>query len=151
MKISPARTAAFDILMRVETERAFSSVLLPIAESELSPIDRPLCHELTLGTLRRQIYLDRVIGHFANGKKLDTEVRIALRLALYQLLYLDRVPNHAAIDESVNLVKRAKKTSAAGLVNAVLRRASREPVDLTFVDDFDRLAVETSHPRWLIE
>lgn len=151
MNISPARTAAFDILLRIETEKAFSSVLLPIFEETLSTLDSALCHELTLGTLRRQIYLDRVIDTFSGGKKLDIEVRIALRLALYQLYYLTKVPPYSAINESVNLAVRARKTSARGFVNAILRRASRETVELRFVDETDRISVETSHPRWLIQ
>ena len=151
MKISPARTAAFDILLRIDRERAFSSVLLPMHESRLSQTDASLCHELTLGTLRRQIYLDRIIDHLASGRKVDMEVRIALRLALYQLNYLDKVPQYSAINESVNLVQRAKKTSAKGFVNAILRRATREELVLSFLDEVDRISVETSHPKWLIE
>lgn len=150
MKISPARTAAFDVLMRIEAERAFSSVLLSVYEERLSPRDRGLCHEITLGVLRRQIFLDRAIDQFS-GKKLDVAVRIALRIGLYQLLFLSKIPQHSAINESVNLVQRAKKTSANGIVNAVLRRATREEVTLEFVDDVDRVSVETSHPWWLVE
>src|SRR5205814_5776203 len=105
----------------------------------------------TLGTLRRQMYLDRVIDHYASGKKLDAAVRIALRLGLYQLYFLDKIPAHSAVDESVNLVQRARKTSAKGLVNAILRRASGEKIELSFDVDIDRLSVETSHPRWLLE
>ena len=151
MNISPARTAAFDILLRIETEKAFSSALLPLFEENLSALDRGLCHELTLGTLRRQIYLDRFIDTFSAEKKLDIEVRIALRLALYQICFLTKVPQYSAINESVNLVQRARKTSAKGFVNAILRRAVKERPELTFIDDIDRISVETSHPRWLIE
>lgn len=151
MKAAPARKAAFDILRRIALEKAFSSVLLPLYEEKLSPPDRGLCHELVLGCLRRQIYLDRMIDHFAGGKKIDTEVRIALRLGVYQLYFLERVPHYSALNESVELVKLARKTSAAGFVNAILRRASRERPDLKFQDDLDRLSVETSHPAWLLE
>lgn len=151
MSVSPARAAAFDILLRIEREAAFSSVLLPMYEERLSVADRGLCHELVLGGLRRQIKLDRVIDELASGKRLDPEVRIALRLGLFQLVHLDRVPFRAAINESVELVKRAKKASAAGLVNAILRRATRETCRLAFSDETERIAVETSHPRWLIE
>jgi len=151
MKISPARIAAFDILLRVENDRAFSSVLLPAFEEGLSPADRGLCHELVLGTLRRQIYLDKVIDTLSDGKRLDVAVRIAIRLGLYQLLFLDRVPDHSAVNESVNLIQRAKKTSAKGFVNAILRRAVRELPALNYADDLERLSAETSHPRWLLE
>ena len=151
MKISPARVAAFDILLRIETERAFSSILLPQYESQLAERDRGLCHELTLGSLRRQIYLDRTIDHYAGGKKVDAAVRIAVRLAIYQLVFLDKIPDHSAVDESVKLVQRARKTSAKGFVNAILRRAATERIELPFDDDIDKLSVETSHPRWLLE
>ncbi|HTK38094.1 MAG TPA: transcription antitermination factor NusB, partial [Pyrinomonadaceae bacterium] len=104
MKISPARTAAFDVLIKIETARAFSSHLLPAYEQKLSPKDRALCHEMVLGVLRRQIYLDKIIDNFAGGKRLDTAVRLALRLGLYQIYFLDKIPHHSAINESVNLV-----------------------------------------------
>ncbi|MGI8555366.1 MAG: 16S rRNA (cytosine(967)-C(5))-methyltransferase RsmB [Pyrinomonadaceae bacterium] len=151
VKISPARIAAFEILAKIETEKAFSSILLPVYEEDLEVKDRALCHELTLGTLRKQIYLDRLIEKLTNGKKLDSAVRIILRLGLYQLIFLDKIPAHAAINDSVNLVQKVKKTSAKGLVNAVLRRFLREKIELNFADEFERIAVETSHPRWLIE
>lgn len=149
--ISPARTAAFDVLLRIETDRALSSVVLASAEPELSAVDRSLCHELTLGVLRRQIFLDQVLFSLSSGKKLDPEVRIALRLGLYQVLFLDRIPVYSAINESVNLVARARKTSAKGFVNAILRRASRASTELVFRDKIERMSSETSHPRWLLE
>ncbi|MFT3745485.1 MAG: 16S rRNA (cytosine(967)-C(5))-methyltransferase RsmB [Pyrinomonadaceae bacterium] len=151
MKISPARTAAFDILFRIETERAYSSILLPLYEGELSLADRGLCHETVLGTLRKQLFLDRSIDQLTAGKKIDPQIRIALRIGIYQLKYLDRVPDHAAINESVNLVHRAKKTSAKGFVNAVLRRSLRDSIAFAYQDDVERLSIETSHPRWLID
>ena len=150
-KISPARTAAFEILTKIEAEKAFSSVLLPFAEEKLAPDDRALCHEITLGVLRRQIYLDKIIENFTNNKKLDAAIKIALRIGLYQLIYLDKIPAYSAINESVNLVQRAKKTSAKGFVNAVLRRATREKIELTFADEIEKISIETSHPRWLYE
>ncbi len=151
MKISPSRIAAFEILTKIEKEKAFSSVLLPMAEEKLETKDRALCHELTLGTLRKQIYLDRVIEKLTNGKKLDLAVRIILRIGLYQMIFLDKIPAHAAINDSVNLVQMAKKTSAKGFVNAVLRKFTRETVELEFEGEVERLSVETSHPKWLIE
>lgn len=151
MKISPARAAAFDTLFRIDTEKAYSSHLLPEYEKDLEQKDRSLCHELTLGVLRRKIYLDRAIDYLAEGKRIDTGVRIALRMGLYQLLFLDKIPPHAAINESVELVIRAKKRSAKGFVNAILRRATRDAISFDYVDDLDRLSTETSHPRWLLE
>ena len=151
MNISPARIAAYEILTKIETEKSFSSVLLPIYEEKLEPKDRALCHEITLGTLRKQLYFDKIIEKLTNGKKLDSAVRIIMRIALYQLIHLDKIPAHAAINDAVNLVQKAKKTSAKGFVNAVLRRFTREKVELNYTDEIERVSVETSHPRWLIE
>lgn len=151
MKISPARIAAFEILSKIERERAFSSVLLPVYEEKLEAKDRPLCHELTLGVLRKQIYLDRIVEKLSNGKKIDSAIRIILRIALYQLIFLDKIPAHAAINDAVNLAHRAKKTSAKSFVNAVLRRFARAPFNLEFADDTEKIATENSFPRWLVE
>jgi 16S rRNA (cytosine967-C5)-methyltransferase len=151
--VSQARIAVFEILQKIEKEKAFSSNLLPLYEETLAPKDRALCHELTLGVLRRQIRLDKIIEKLISKKleNFDSAVRTALRLGLYQILYTDKIPHFAAINESVNLVHRAKKRSAAGLVNAVLRRSTREPIELDFGDETERISVERSHPRWLTE
>lgn len=151
MSISPARIAAFDILSRVEAERAYSSILLPIYEEGLSPRDRGLCHQLTLGVLRRQMYLDRAIDIFSGSKKLDAAVRVSLRLGLFQLWFLDKIPAHSAVHESVELVRRAKKASAKSLTNAILRRAAKGRVVMAFQNEVERLSVEFSHPEWLVE
>ena len=151
MKISPARIAAFDVLSKIERDRAFSSVLLPIYEKNLSTVNSALCHELVLGVLRRQIWLDRIIDRLAGRRKLDAEVRIALRLGLFQLACLDKIPDHAAVNESVNLVVRARKSSAKSLVNAILRKGSSADSELSFESELERISVETSHPQWLIE
>ena len=125
--ISPARLAAFNVLRQVETG-AFSSILLAAEEPQLIPADRALCHELVLGVLRWQLLLDKIVEHFAKRRieSLDHAVRIALRLGLYQLRFLTRIPASAAVNESVSLVRHARLSSATGLVNAVLRRAIRE-------------------------
>ena len=153
--VAPARRAAFDILRRVH-DGAFSSVLLASEEPNLKPSDRALTHELVLGVLRWQSWLDKIIEHFSKRRveSLDLPVRIALRLALYQLRFLTRIPAAAAVNESVNLVRAAKLSSAAAFVNAVLRRAIREsdydPASGTD-DPLEKLAIETSHPVWLID
>jgi 16S rRNA (cytosine967-C5)-methyltransferase len=154
-EISPARLAAFRILQQVETG-AFSSVLLAAEEPSLQPVDRALCHELVLGVLRWQLFLDAMVEHFSKRRveSLDPPVRIALRLGLYQLRFLTRVPASAAVNESVSLVRAARLSSATTFVNAVLRRAIREAeydpgADVS--DPLEQIAVRTSHPAWLIE
>lgn len=151
MKISPARSAAFDILLKIERDRAFSSILLPEYEKQLTPRDRALCHRLTLGVLRRQLFLDHYINGAARSKNLDLAVRISLRLGLFQLWFLDKVPAHSAVNESVELVHRAKKSSARTMVNAILRRAKQKPEYSNLADEIQRISIESSHPRWLIE
>ena len=153
--VSPARRAAFDILRRV-ADGAFSSVLLAAEEPKLRASDRALAHELVLGVLRRQSWLDRTIEHFAKRRieSLDLPVRVALRMGLYQLRFLSRIPASAAVNESVNLVRGAKLSSASAFVNAVLRRAIREAdydPSSEAVDPLEKLAIETSHPVWLVE
>jgi 16S rRNA (cytosine967-C5)-methyltransferase len=153
--VSPSRRAAFDILWRV-ADGAFSSVLLASEEPKLTPADRALTHELVLGVLRWQLWLDKIVEHFSKRRveSLDLPVRIALRMALYQLRFLSRVPAPAAVNESVNLVRSAKLSSAAAFVNAVLRRAIREgdyDPGSAAEDPVEKLAIETSHPAWLID
>ncbi|MGI8495157.1 MAG: 16S rRNA (cytosine(967)-C(5))-methyltransferase RsmB [Pyrinomonadaceae bacterium] len=153
-KVSPARLSAFEILLKIEKESAFSSVLLPLYEEKLEVKDRALCHELTLGVLRNQIYLDWAAQKFSKSKieKFDSEVLTALRLGIYQMLFLDKVPVFAAINESVNLVYLSKKSSAGGMVNAVLRKIEREkPLQIEAKDEIEKLSIETSHPSWLVE
>jgi 16S rRNA (cytosine967-C5)-methyltransferase len=154
--VGPARVAAFDILRRVATEDAFASSLLASPRYEsLSREDHALAQELSLGVLRWQIRLDFLIERYARRPldKLDPEVVVALRLGLYQLKFLTRIPPHAAINESVNLVKQRGKRSAAPLVNAALRAAQREEsfdFNQAIKNPLERLSVETAHPMWLL-
>jgi len=156
MSVSVARRSAFEILRRVESESAFASVLLANLKANMRDDDRALCHELVLGVLRRKLWLDRVIEHFTDRsvEKLDVSVRLALELGVYQLRFLTRIPASAAVNESVNLVRASREKSAAGFVNAVLRRATREPDydPTTAVDEqVEKLSIATSHPAWLVE
>ena len=146
MGVSPARQAAFDILLRVETSGAFSDELLHSARTgALDERDRGLAFELVMGCLRRQGDLDdRIAGFSRRGPgQLDAEVRIALRMGCYQLGFLSRIPAHAAVSESVELARRARKRSAAGMVNAVLRRVADEKAEAA--------SPEKSHPEWLYQ
>jgi 16S rRNA (cytosine967-C5)-methyltransferase len=166
MPISQARTIAFDVLRRVETQYAFADeVLRAELGSGVRTEDAGLATELTLGVLRWRRLLDILIDRNLSKatKTLDVEVRIALRLGIYQLWFLERVPAHAAVHESVELVKRARKRSASPLVNAVLRKAAKEAAqaapsrnafasfllaDLTIAE---QIGILHSHPTWLVE
>jgi 16S rRNA (cytosine967-C5)-methyltransferase len=166
MPISQARTIAFDVLLRVAKQNAYADdVLRAELDETVRTEDAGLATELALGVLRWQRLLDFVINRYLKkpANTADVEVRIALRLGAYQLLFLDRVPARAAVHESVELVKRARKRSAATLVNAILRKAAKEPfpgnspadaVAGLLPTDFplaDRLGIQYSHPSWVVE
>src|SRR5215469_6334747 len=169
MPVSPARAAAFEILMRIEKTDAYASEMLHSAQfAKLATADHGLMTELVMGVLRWRSVLDKTIAdscrtpsansllpkpessaapqsggtHAPPRLRFDLEVLTALRLGTYQLLFLDRVPRHAAVNESVELVKRARKRSAAGLVNAVLRKITKAEFNP------DNCA---AHPRWIVE
>jgi 16S rRNA (cytosine967-C5)-methyltransferase len=149
--VSPARRAAFDILMEMERGRAHSDDLLRGSRlGTLSTADRGLAAALVLGVLRWQILLDKQIRKFLDrpGTRLDSEIRIALRLGSFQLLHLSRVPAHAAIDESVELAKKAGHRFASRMVNAVLRKLAIGAREIDPVAGNDAIA---AHPAWLVE
>jgi 16S rRNA (cytosine967-C5)-methyltransferase len=143
--ISPARDLAFRVLKKVHNG-GYASDLLRHEGADLDSRDAGLAESIVLGVLRYQGQLDFLIGHFAGRKqpKLDAEVRIALHVGIFQLRYLDRIPAHAAVMESVEMVKTGSKQSAAGFVNAVLRKVDRNPVKWP-----DR-ATELSVPAWML-
>ena len=151
MKVSPARAVAFSILLKVAATDAHSDELLRGREVDaLALRDRALATTLVLGALRWQIKLDASIRPLLArpSAKLPAAVETALRLGAFQLLYLDRVPAHAAIDESVELTKQSGETFASGMVNAVLRKLARLP---RAVGGMESIAEEFAHPGWMVE
>ncbi len=142
--MSPAREIAFRVLQRV-SGGGYATDLLRRESGDAR--DLGLAESIVLGCLRFQAQLDHLIAVFSGRPqpKLDEEVRIALRMGIFQLRYLDRIPAHAAVADSVELVKRSHKRSATGFVNAVLRKVNREPVKLP------DLATELSLPPWMLE
>ncbi len=188
MAASIARRIAYEVLLRAETRGAYADELLharlePAAGTKRSgaPVkreDAALATELVMGVLRWQRRLDSLLGNYLDKKnakrgsgragesataRLDAEVRVALRLGAYQLGWLERVPARAAVHESVELVKVAGKGSAAGLVNAVLRRVAEArhkqkgghtgpPLQISSrLPLAERLGIAHSHPTWLVE
>lgn len=155
---TPAREAAFDILLRAEQRQAYASELLHSDRlDKLSPQDRNLCTELVMGTLRWRSWLDLGIGAVSSQplNKLDPEVLTALRLGAYQIAFL-RLPARAAVNESVELVKRARRRYSVPFANAVLRKLTAKPELMqpvlppgtkTALD----LAQLYAHPLWLVE
>src|SRR6202521_241322 len=160
MPISPARVAAFDILLRVEREDSYASELLHSSRyAEVSSADHGLVTELVMGVLRWRSLLDKQIAEHSSQtiSRLDPEVLTALRLGAYQLLFLDRVPERAAVHESVELVKRARKRSAVPFANAVLRkfagvaRGQAGASAIAKATTSTELATSSAPPIWLVE
>ena len=160
--IGPARLAAFEVLRAVGTGRADLGSALAHQRARLSDErDRALTGEIVTGTLRWQGAFDHVIADFAKRplRKLDPEVLDILRLTMFQVLHLDRIPASAAVKDAVDLTGKVGKRSASGLVNALLRRVTRErdrlPLPARPADPSDRaaaiayLSITLSHPAWL--
>jgi 16S rRNA (cytosine967-C5)-methyltransferase len=144
VSIAAARRVAFDILLKVESG-GYASDLLLTQSAALDARDAGLAAEIVFGVLRYRAQLDFLIQHHSGrDRKLDLAVRIALRMGFYQIRYLERVPPHAAVKDSVELVKRAHKTSAAGFVNALLRQANRDAIA------WPTREIELSCPEWLL-
>jgi len=166
--IAPARVAALRVLQAVDTAGADLPSAIAHARTHLTDErDRALLIELTTGTLRWLGAIDHLIAHAARRPltRIDPEVRDVLRLGIYQLLHLDRVPASAVVDDAVEMTRKAGKSSAAGFVNAVLRQVSRTrgalplPRRPALADDgapadreaaLDYLSTTLSHPRWLV-
>ena len=164
MSASAARRIAFEVLWRVEEGGAYASDLLHARLAKgVRREDAGLATELTLGVLRRQRLLDFLLERYTKKpvRGFDAEVMLALRLGIYQLRFLERIPARAAVNESVELVKDARKSSAAPLVNAVLRRAAGDPAIVANgnlegllpgeLPLHERLGILHSHPNWMVE
>jgi 16S rRNA (cytosine967-C5)-methyltransferase len=153
--VSPARAAAFAVLRRVFEEGAFADRAFPTEAAGLDARDRSLAMRMAYGTVQRRATLDHVAGALLRPPltELEPAVLAALRLGLFQLLFLDAVPDHAAVGESVELAKPSSP-GGARLVNAVLRRAAREGHALVAQlndDEPETAAVAHSVPGWLAE
>jgi 16S rRNA (cytosine967-C5)-methyltransferase len=155
-EVSAARRAAFAALLRIERGAHFEeAVRREPAMDDLVPRDAHLAWELVAGVTRRRATLDAVLSQFATHPlgRVDVRARCALRLGAYQLLYLDRVPAHAAVAESVGLAAPLGRRTA-GFVNAVLRRVASDGAAclkrLVAADDERSLSIRFSCPAWLV-
>ncbi len=158
--VQAARRIALDVILAVRESEAYANLLLPVrlSRAKLSSADAALATELTYGTLRRQGYYDAVIAIAASRSvdKIDPPILDVLRLACHQLLSM-RTAQHAAVDESVQLAKTVGSNSATGFVNGVLRTITRtdaeqwrERVLAHASSEDERLALEHSHPMWIV-
>lgn len=148
------RDAAFSILWAVENKQAYSNLLLhqTIESYGISAKNRGLLTEITYGTLQHQMTLDYYLEPFLKGK-VEPWVKTLLRMSLYQIVYLDRIPSHAVVHEAVEIAKRRGHGGVASLVNGVLRSVQRNGVRSfnTIADPIEKISIETSHPAWMIK
>lgn len=152
------RLLAWKVLCRVEAgAKADVALGQALVRAKLTPADRALAVRLVYGTLSWQLYLDHLLAGFCHRPlvNLDPAIRVLLRMALFQICFLDKVPTFAAVDTAVELAKRHRRSAAAGLVNAVLRRAAQGwtgvPLPARARDVAAYLSVRYSHPRWVVE
>ena len=151
-----SRLAAADILFRVDRESGYADVLLGARLPDFAPADRRLITRLVLGTIAWQGRLDYELKHLTRRELISIQpvALEILRMGLYQLRFLDRIPQHAVVDTAVSIAKRnAQARRAAGFVNAVMRRATRETAPMPPRDRNEKsyLAIAYSHPRWMVE
>ncbi len=149
------RETALELLEAIEKNQSYSNLLLhhAIENNRLPEKDIGLLTELTYGTLQRKMTLDYYLQPFLKkGKKVENWVLQLLRLTVYQMVYLDKIPDRAAIFEAVEIAKKRGHKGIAGMVNGVLRSIQREglPSIEGIADPIVRLSIETSHPEWLI-
>jgi 16S rRNA (cytosine967-C5)-methyltransferase len=149
------RETAMDLLVTIEKNQSYSNLLLhhAIEKNQLPVKDIGLLTELTYGTLQRKMTLAYFIKPFLrNASKIESWVMNLLMLTLYQMVYLDKIPDRAAIYEAVEIAKKRGHKGIASMVNGVLRSIQREglPALTEIADPVQRISIETSHPEWIV-
>ena len=151
------RQTAFDVLLKIERDGAYSNLALnnAIRGGKQSGVDSAFVSALVYGVLERQITLDYVIKQYSKIplRKIEIKTKIILRMGLYQLLFMDKVPDSAAVNESVILAKKQRLQKSAGFINGILRSVTRANPPYTLPDEKDkiyRLSIEYSVPQDLV-
>ena len=133
------RSAALNVLLKIEQEQAYSNLALSnaIRENRLSGVDSAFVSALVYGVLERQITLDYIIRQYSKIplRKIETKTKLILRMGVYQLLFMDKVPDSAAVNESVNLAKKHKLQKSSGFINGILRSITRAEVKYSLPDE----------------
>ena len=146
------RQLAFSILMKTESEGAYSNIEInkAFAASDIDARGRAFVTNIVYGVLQNKIRLDYIIGQFSKipMRKITDDVKTVLRMGLYQIIFMDKVPEYAVVNESIKLVRKCKKASSAGFVNAILRGYIRDGVEYP-QEPFRYLCTYYSYPEWL--
>src|SRR5699024_416053 len=156
MEKSNVREQALALLIRIEKEGGFSHLLLSqtMEKANLDARDEKLLTELVYGTIEYKLTLNYYLEPFIKKpKKLENWVMPLLRMSVFQFVYLDKIPMYAIINEAVKIAKKRGHKGTASLVNGVLRNVERKglPETANIQNVRERLAIETSHPRWLVD
>ena len=148
------RFQALQLLVEIDWHDQYSNVLLnrALSQTELKPVDQGLLVNLVYGSIQHRLTLDFYLEPFIKGKKLESWIRTLLRMTVYQMLYLERIPDHAAINEAVNIAKLNGHAGLAGLVNGVLRNFRRQKLRSldTVTDPVEALSIQYSIAPWLV-
>lgn len=155
-KVNPRRLA-LSILVDIEENRAFSNITINkyLMKNEVSPLDRSFISQLVYGVLENKLYLDYIIKNLSKTRinRIQTEILNILRLGLYQMIFLDKIPDSAAVNESVKLAKKINYRLSS-FVNGILRNYLRKQNDIKFPkyeeDPISYLSIRYSHPKWLV-
>lgn len=151
-----ARKIAYEILMDIEVNNNYSNISL---NSHLSKVkvdnrDKGLITELVYGVIEKKRYIDYIINKVSKIKvrKMENSVKIAIRLGVYQIVFLDRIADYAAINESVDIIKKIDKR-ASGFVNAILRNVLRKKDDICKINDntTENIAIKYSYEKWIVD
>lgn len=149
------RNLALDTLLKIEKDGAYSNLLLNqvLNTCELKEIDKGLFTELVYGTIQRKQTIDQILLDYISQNKTAPWLQMLLRMSLYQIVFLDRIPDHAVVHEAVEIAKRRSKGKLGPFVNGVLRNVLRHKDELLHKDGSftERLAFQTAHPQWLVE
>ncbi len=150
------RKAIVDLLLRIEQDSGYSNLLInnEIKSRKIAPKDEGLLTEIVYGTIQRKLTLDYYLEAFIDKKKkIQPWVRMVLRMSVYQMTFLNKVPDHAVIHEAVEIAKARGHKGIASFVNGVLRSIQRKGVpDTSAIESTaKRISIESSHPEWLVE
>lgn len=152
-----SRNTALRVLLKIEEDKAYSNIALnnAIRENKLSQVDSSFVSALVYGVLERQITLDYIIKQHSKIplRTIETKTKLILRMGIYQLVYMDKVPDSAAVNESVNLAKRCRLSKSAGFINGILRGVTRAENRLCLPENGDKIycmSVKYSAPQELV-
>lgn len=149
-----ARQLSVKVLYEIEKNGAYTGIELKkqLSESDLTPVDRSFATELVYGVVKNRTRLDYIISKYSKQKlkKISMWILNILRIGVYQIIFLDKIPNSAAVNESVKLAKRYGHTASSGFVNGILRGVVRGG-DVEYPDGREYFEIYYSHPKWLVD